>query len=380
MGTILSCRWGWAGAAAALVLGLSGYACIYFQQSSGPADFYIYLANRSPAALAAEAQASCGTECKYPIAGFAVTPPQEPLWFEGHEPPHEGGGQTQQLHPARAVMEILHSGIDMSMMAVDIGSAGGSPECGPLFDGSFGKTWKGAKVDARPNDYVLSSGVKLISAKAEPPTVAKLLQDACIPQDIDLLKIDIDCYDWDVVKALLDAGFRPKVFAAEITAVFPPPVHFHVSYWPGYQWTLISTRPKDQQVLVGASLSAYSDLLRPLGYTLLAVDYYNVVYVQTKYIHLFGDIPTDDISAWRAGWYDRPERKTQPDLQKHWVNFPPMQDWMAIEDTEERFRVIEGLVGGWNGGGGELTSTLSAWDPWVWTEPVRCAHVPRDGI
>lgn len=66
---------------------------------------------------------------------------------------------------------------------------------------------------------------------------------------------------------------------------------------------------------------AYSDLLRPLGYTLVNVDYYNVMYVQTKvsspprfafvptsglvltplrpvcaqYIRLFGDIPTDDM-------------------------------------------------------------------------------------
>ena len=28
-------------------------------------------------------------------------------------------------------------------------------------------------------------------------------------------------------------------------------------------------------------------------YTLLNVDYYNVMYVQTKYIHLFGSVPTD---------------------------------------------------------------------------------------
>ena len=76
-------------------------------------------------------------------------------------------------------------------------------------------------------------------------------------------------------------------------------------------------RPQRQQVLAGASLSAYSDLLRPLGYTLLCVDYYNAVFVMDEYIHLFGDIPTDDMSAWRAGWLDRPDRKVQGDLQKY---------------------------------------------------------------
>ena len=118
---------------------------------------------------------------------------------------------------------------------------------------------------------------------------------------------------------------------------------------------------------------ADSDLLRPLGYTLLAVDYYNCVYVQTKYIHLFGDIPTDDVSAWRAGWYDRPERKTQEDLQKPWINFGPQEQWMAIDDVEARFKVIEGEVRAWNGDNGVVTDTPSDFDPWSWTEPVRCA-------
>ena len=39
-------------------------------------------------------------------------------------------------------------------------------------------------------------------------------------------------------------------------------------------------------------------------YTLLNVDYYNVMFVQTKYIHLFGNVPTDDM--WWAGWFVRP--------------------------------------------------------------------------
>jgi hypothetical protein len=221
-------------------------------------DYVIYLANRKPDALAAEAERSCGATCKFPIAGLALTPPQEPFWFEGHTEEKYGpggAGLSQQLHPSRAVLEILKSQEPMSMMAVDIGASGGSPECGPLFNGTLGHVWSGAQVDARVIDRTFEN-VQAIQAKAEPPTIAKLLQNACMPKDIDLLKLDIDCYDWDVAKAILDAGFRPKVFAAEITIGFPPPVHFHISYWPGYEWVPVSTRHPDQQVLVGASLSA----------------------------------------------------------------------------------------------------------------------------
>ena len=87
----------------------------------------------------------------------------------------------------------------------------------------------------------------------------------------------IGSYDYDVVAALLAAGFRPKVFAAEISVSFPPPLHFHVRYNPTYQWTSLSARPEEQQTLYGASVSAYSDLLRPLGYTLLCVDYHTAI-------------------------------------------------------------------------------------------------------
>ena len=88
-------------------------------------------------------------------------------------------------------------------------------------------------------------------------------RDNCMPHDIDILKIDIDCYDYDVVEAILSHGYRPKVapalnaqpcqlgcllptidhqltflcdwfflnsqvIAAEISVSFPPPVHMHV--------------------------------------------------------------------------------------------------------------------------------------------------------
>ena len=146
-------------------------------------DYVIYLANRKPDALAAEAEQSCGATCTHPIAGLAVSPPQEPFWFEGHDPNSGagiGGGLTQQLHPARAVLEILNSGEPMSMMAVDIGAAGGNPECAPLFNGTLGHSWGGAQVDPRSITKI-SEKVRFIQAKAEPPTIAKHLQGACMP-------------------------------------------------------------------------------------------------------------------------------------------------------------------------------------------------------
>ena len=65
-------------------------------------------------------------------------------------------------------------------------------------------------------------------------------------------------------------------------------------------------------------------------------------------------------------------------MQKHWINFGPSEDWMEVADVDERFRVIESQVRGWNGATGVVsqdTHMRAEWDPWLWTEPVRCGRV-----
>lgn len=169
-----------------------------------------------------------------------------------------------------------------------------------------------------------------------------------------MLMVDMDSYDYEVTEAILSAGFRPKLITAEIGMVaFPPPIHIHVQYSSTYEWVEGKDRHPDQQMLIGASLSAYSDLLRPLGYTLLNVDFYNVLYVQTEYIGLFGDIPTDDLSAWHIGWYNRPER-LEKDMRKPWLNCVARRcqfhQWMEELDPEKRYDLVLDFVRAHAGG------------------------------
>ena len=82
-----------------------------------------------------------------------------------------------------------------------------------------------------------------------------------------------------------------------------------------------------------------------------------------QYIHLFGDIPTDDAAAWKAGWFDRPERQTQKDLQKYWINHPPHWEWMKEADVEKRMQMVRQAVEAGIGPGGAIISDKSSlWD------------------
>ena len=79
-----------------------------------------------------------------------------------------------------------------------------------------------------------------------------------------------------------------------------------------------------------------------------------------QYIHLFGEIPTDDVAAWRAGWFDRPERQNQKDLQKYWINHPPHSEWMKETDVDKRFEMVHQAVEQGNGPGGKIVTDRSS--------------------
>ena len=147
--------------------------------SANMLGYQIALANRDAAALASEASQSCSGACRYPISGLALSPPQEPYPFKGRTA-DEGGGMSQQVHPSRAVGVIMDSGAHMSMQAVDIGAAGSSPEAGPLFAGFQGKQWAGVKIDPRGNADSENLRVRVLRAKAEPSSIARLSRKTSI--------------------------------------------------------------------------------------------------------------------------------------------------------------------------------------------------------
>ena len=67
-----------------------------------------------------------------------LTPTQPKVTFEG-----KVNVQTQQVHPARAVLDIFQSGAKMSFFLVAIGAAYGVPQCDPLWIGDHGKLRRG---------------------------------------------------------------------------------------------------------------------------------------------------------------------------------------------------------------------------------------------
>jgi hypothetical protein len=99
----------------------------------------------------------------------------------------------------------------------------------------------------------------------------QILSSTPIPEDFDLLSIDIDGNDYHVWKAI--RKYKPKIVVIEFNPTIPPGIRF-----------VQQPNPSTNQ---GASLSSLVDLGKEKGYELVAVTGSNAFFVKSEYFSLF---------------------------------------------------------------------------------------------
>ncbi len=129
--------------------------------------------------------------------------------------------------------------------------------------------WGGLYIEANGQDvqklrerWAARSDITVREAFVTAENIAGLLADSGVPNEFDLLSIDVDGNDYWVWKAL--ASYRPRAVVIEYNAAYPPPRRWIMSYDPKHNW--------DKTTHFGASLSAYQELGSRLGYALLGTD------------------------------------------------------------------------------------------------------------
>jgi hypothetical protein len=132
--------------------------------------------------------------------------------------------------------------------------------------------WTGCWVESDPRGVRairdnlgrrLSDGtLKLIELFVTMENVAPALKAGAVPEDLDLLSIDVDRNTYWIWSAL--AHIRARVVVVEYNATFPASVDWKVEYDPQAQW--------DGSFDYGASLKAFELLGRRLAYCLVGCD------------------------------------------------------------------------------------------------------------
>ena len=99
-----------------------------------------------------------------------------------------------------------------------------------------------------------------------PENVEDLFKVARVPQDFDLLSIDIDGNDYWVWQAI--KTFKPRVVIIEYNSLYRPDTKWVMKYNPQHNW--------NQTCYAGASLKSLEVLAEQKGYKLVACDFLGV--------------------------------------------------------------------------------------------------------
>ena len=94
------------------------------------------------------------------------------------------------------------------------------------------------------------------------------LKSLALHSDPDVFSLDIDGIDYYIAKALMDGGFRPKIFAVEYNSVFGPERSMTIPY----QENFVFTQAHSTQLYYGVSIAAWRKLFTHYGYRFVAVD------------------------------------------------------------------------------------------------------------
>jgi hypothetical protein len=129
-----------------------------------------------------------------------------------------------------------------------------------------------------------------------------LIQGAGL-SSVDVFKIDIDSFDCDVLPRVLRA-FRPAVVIAEYNVYFPPPIKMKlVPSRMGYDSN------KRGNIYECSIQYLNDDVMRPLGYVLLQLDWQNVIYVREEIAEGLGMAGGVEVqAAYHQGYTTQPDR------------------------------------------------------------------------
>lgn len=162
--------------------------------------------------------------------------------------------------------------------------------------------WQGLLVEASnyrfeklKANFGGARNVQLRHEQVQPDTVDGLLKDAGVPDDLDLLSIDIDGNDYWVWRGI--QAFHPRIVVIEYNAYYAPPERWVMQFNPDHAW--------DGSSYYGASLESLYHLGKAKGYELVCCDDMgnNAFFVRQDLYPLLGDMDTRPSVVFRPAMY-----------------------------------------------------------------------------
>lgn len=162
---------------------------------------------------------------------------------------------------------------------VDIGAADGvNASC--TLKLARDKNWSGVCFefgDISNISYIYRNfeNVSICKVKVVPDNIANLLKSYNIPKYFGFLNLDIDSYDYFVIKKILESNYRPYLISMEINEKIPPPLEFYVKFDDNFQFV--------GDHFYGCSLTSANNLLTKFGYKLKHLTRNNALFLNSEF-------------------------------------------------------------------------------------------------
>lgn len=154
-------------------------------------------------------------------------------------------------------------------------------------------------AEALARNYRGYPRVRTAQAWVFPGNVELLFRENGVPEDLDLLIVDIDSNDYYVWRAIRE--FRPKVVQIEYNGIFLPPQEVVVGFHPMLWWD-------GESLHFGASIQSLYELGKEKGYELVAANEVgsNLFFVDSQYFDRFGIRDNSPERLFRPFNFDEP--------------------------------------------------------------------------
>jgi len=156
-----------------------------------------------------------------------------------------------------------------------------------------------------------------------PGNICDIFEKYNVPVELDVLKVDIDGYDLDLLRAILKK-YRPKIIISEINEKIPPPVCFEIPYRDNYAW--------DNSHCFGFSLSAGKKVMDEHQYKILSVyELNNMLCCNVELCDTLGlDRATDEMGVYRKGYKSKLSERIE-----HLPWNAGVERWLHINDKHK---------------------------------------------
>ncbi len=173
--------------------------------------------------------------------------------------------------------------------------------------------------------------IYLSNSKVTPLNVLNIFKDFDVPQNFDVLNLDIDSYDLFVIKKLLQ-DYQPNIISMEINEKIPVPIYFTVTYDEEHFWK--------GDHFFGCSLQAAYEELIKFDYKLYTVLYNNAIFISNKMNIKFPNFTVKEF--YENGYVNKLDRKEKFSYNNDVDILLEMSSEEAINFINDKFNNYKG--------------------------------------